>query len=202
MQAGASARERLKAAAAQHGASNAPVEAELGRLRRGPFRHVRRIRGRGRKVTLAESRRSKRRISGGCWAAETTTGYSGEIEWQRRFTRSTSRVPGMVYAAVKACPVPWGGLKSFNFEAVKERPGVLAAIELKAVPGKTDFRDAECRRDCCRHLVSRQDRARPDAHRMGLWTLPGSALTRWAEAKRLLDQPGEVSHKAGDDTLG
>jgi hypothetical protein len=39
--------------------------------------------------------------------------------------------------------VPWGGLKSFNFEAIKNRPGVIAAIELKAVPGKQDQPDMQ-----------------------------------------------------------
>ena len=42
----------------------------------------------------------------------------------------------MVYAAVKASPVPWGRLKSYNFDAIKSRPGVIAAVELKAVEGK------------------------------------------------------------------
>ena len=46
------------------------------------------------------------------------------------------RISGMVYAAVKASPAPWGTLKSYNFDAIKSRPGVIAAVELKAVPGK------------------------------------------------------------------
>ena len=56
-----------------------------------------------------------------------------------------TRVPGMVYAAVKASPVPWGTLKSYNFDAIKGRPGVIAAVQLKAVPGKRgqpDLQDA------------------------------------------------------------
>ena len=46
-------------------------------------------------------------------------------------TRSTYALPGMVYAAVKASPVPGGKLKSYNFDAIKGRPGVIAAVELK-----------------------------------------------------------------------
>src|SRR5207247_6070933 len=56
-----------------------------------------------------------------------------------------TRVPGMVYAAVKASPVPWGALKSYNFDAIKNRPGVIAAVPIKAVPGKRgqpDLQDA------------------------------------------------------------
>jgi len=56
-----------------------------------------------------------------------------------------TRLPGMVYAAVKASPVPWGKLKSFNFDAIKNRPGVIGAYELRAVPGKRgqpDLQDA------------------------------------------------------------
>jgi isoquinoline 1-oxidoreductase subunit beta len=41
---------------------------------------------------------------------------------------SDIRLPGMLYAAVKACPV-WGGdVKSYNFDAIKNRPGVHSAV--------------------------------------------------------------------------
>ena len=33
-----------------------------------------------------------------------------------------ARLPGMVYAAVKASPVPWGKLKSYNFDAIRQLP--------------------------------------------------------------------------------
>ena len=40
------------------------------------------------------------------------------------------RMPGMLYAAVKACPV-WGGdVKSYNFDAVKNMPGVHSVVRL------------------------------------------------------------------------
>jgi len=49
------------------------------------------------------------------------------------------RLPGMVYAAVMAHPIPGGDagtraqrtLKSFDFNAIKARPGVIGAYELK-----------------------------------------------------------------------
>lgn len=37
------------------------------------------------------------------------------------------RVPDMLYAAVKTCPVFGGSLKSFEFTAIKDRPGVHSA---------------------------------------------------------------------------
>jgi isoquinoline 1-oxidoreductase beta subunit len=42
-------------------------------------------------------------------------------------------LPGMLYAAVKACPVFGGKLKSYDFNAVKDRPGVHSAV---AIAGK------------------------------------------------------------------
>ena len=40
------------------------------------------------------------------------------------------RMPGMLYAAVKCCPV-WGGdAKSYNFDAVKNMPGVHSIVRL------------------------------------------------------------------------
>lgn len=54
-------------------------------------------------------------------------------------------VDGMVHAAVKACPVPGGRLVSFDFEAIKGMPGVIAAVKLtqtKDVPAFTDMRDS------------------------------------------------------------
>jgi isoquinoline 1-oxidoreductase beta subunit len=40
------------------------------------------------------------------------------------------RMPGMLYAAVKCCPV-WGGdAKSYNFDAVRNMPGVHSVVRL------------------------------------------------------------------------
>ena len=43
---------------------------------------------------------------------------------------SDVRLPGMLYAAVKACPSFGGDVKSYNFDAIKSRPGVLMAVRL------------------------------------------------------------------------
>ena len=40
------------------------------------------------------------------------------------------RLPDMVYAAVEASPVPGGRLVSFDFDAIKDRPGVITAYRL------------------------------------------------------------------------
>ena len=40
------------------------------------------------------------------------------------------RLPDMAYVAVEASPVPGGRLASFDFDAVKDRPGVIAAYRL------------------------------------------------------------------------
>ncbi len=53
-------------------------------------------------------------------------------------------VDGMVYASVRTSPVAGGRLKSFDFEAIKGMPGVIAAVKLtqvKDVPSFTDLRD-------------------------------------------------------------
>ncbi len=52
-------------------------------------------------------------------------------------------VEGMVHAAVMSCPVPEGKLVSYDFEAIRGMPGVIAAVELKQtkdVPTFTDMR--------------------------------------------------------------
>jgi len=43
------------------------------------------------------------------------------------------RLPDMLYAAVVACPVFGGKLKSYNFDAIKNMPGVKAAVPLPNV---------------------------------------------------------------------
>src|SRR5262245_25523377 len=39
------------------------------------------------------------------------------------------RVPGMKWAAVKACPVYGGKVKSYNFDAIRQMPGVQSAMQ-------------------------------------------------------------------------
>jgi isoquinoline 1-oxidoreductase beta subunit len=43
------------------------------------------------------------------------------------------RVPGMVYAAVKQSPVYGGSLRSYDFNAIRNRPGVIAAVPIEGI---------------------------------------------------------------------
>jgi isoquinoline 1-oxidoreductase beta subunit len=52
---------------------------------------------------------------------------------------SDLRLPGMLYAAAKACPV-WGGqVKSYDFNAIRNRPGVHSVVPFGG-PDRTDQR--------------------------------------------------------------
>ncbi len=50
------------------------------------------------------------------------------------------RVPGMKWAAVKACPVYGGTVKSYDFERVRHQPGVIKAVEIP-IPDPSLIRD-------------------------------------------------------------
>jgi len=133
MQAGASARERLREAAARKwGVARADVVAKQGVLSAGANRGTYgEFATAAAQISLAEEPKIK--AYGDWWllgkdvprmdVAVKTNGsaiYPIDV-----------RVPGMVYAAVRACPVPGGTLKSFDAAAIKDRPGIVAVIELK-----------------------------------------------------------------------
>ncbi len=40
------------------------------------------------------------------------------------------RLPGMLYAAVKCCPVWWGDVRGYDFNAIRNRPGVHSVVRL------------------------------------------------------------------------
>jgi isoquinoline 1-oxidoreductase beta subunit len=44
-------------------------------------------------------------------------------------------LPGMLYAAAKGCPVFGGKLKSFDFNAIKDRPGIHSVVRFEAANG-------------------------------------------------------------------
>jgi isoquinoline 1-oxidoreductase beta subunit len=145
MQAGASARERLKAAAAKAwGVDRAAVEAKQGTLRAGnrsaPYAEF--------ATAAADIKLDKEpeiKKPGEWWLLGKPIhrlDVPNKVNGSAQYAIDT-RVPGMVYAAVKASPVPWGSLKRYDFEAVKNRPGVIAAVELKAVSGKRNQPDMQ-----------------------------------------------------------
>src|SRR5258708_18010237 len=136
MGAGASARERIKQAAAEAwGVDRSEVEAKLGVLTAG--NHT------GTYGDFAEA------------AAKVKLDKEPEIEkdpakwWLLGKPRQRldipnkvngsaqyaidTRVPGMVYAAVKASPVPWGTLKRYDFDPTKGHPRVHSAVPTKTV---------------------------------------------------------------------
>jgi isoquinoline 1-oxidoreductase subunit beta len=45
-------------------------------------------------------------------------------------------LPGMLYAAVRACPVFGGKLESYNFDAIKDRPGIHSAVAIEGRPAR------------------------------------------------------------------
>jgi isoquinoline 1-oxidoreductase beta subunit len=47
-------------------------------------------------------------------------------------------LPGMLYAAVKACPVFGGELKSYDFHVIKDRAGIHSAVAIEGKGPRTD----------------------------------------------------------------
>ena len=147
MQAGASARERLKESAAlAWGVPRAQVVAKQGVLTSGARRAAyAEFAAAAANVKLTEEPAIKQAKD--WWLLGTDVlrlDIPHKVNGSAQYAIDT-RLPGMVYAAVKASPVPWGKLKSFNADAIKNRPGVIGAFELRAVAGKRgqpDLQDA------------------------------------------------------------
>lgn len=205
MQAGASARERLKQAAAQAwNVRREDVKAEQGVLTSGAHRGTyAQFATAAASVTLESEPaiktpdqwwllgRPTKRLDVGVKSNGTAT-FAIDV-----------RLPGMVYAAVKACPVPWGGAPKFDYNAIRNRPGIIAAIELKAVPGRTGLTDMQ---NAVAVVADTWYRAKTALDLLPIeWDLgPNAGVstdTILADAKRLLDGPGEISRQ-GSDTLG
>lgn len=145
MQAGASARERLKEAAAQAwGVLRSDVQASQGMLMSGSNHGTYgEFAAAAAQIVLDEEPKIKEYKD--WWLLGKPT---KRLDVPAK-TNGTAVYPidvnvdGMVYAAVQACPVPEGRLVSYDFEAVKGMPGVIAAVELeqvKDVPAFTDLR--------------------------------------------------------------
>ena len=120
-------------------------------------------------------------------------------------------VPGMVYASVRSSPVPWGRLTSFDFDAVKDRPGVLAAIELKMFDGeRTDARGRDdTRRGNALHsavavIADTWHRANTALDLMPITWDPGPQVAVTGESlaallSGALGMPGDVRNEVGED---
>ncbi|MEE8162014.1 MAG: molybdopterin cofactor-binding domain-containing protein, partial [Acidobacteriota bacterium] len=131
-QAGASARERLMAAAAQEwGVDRSQLKAENGVVIHTPS--GRRLRF-GQLVEKASTIQLEREpeiktpdqftfMNKPTKLLETPLRVNGAATYGLDI-----RLPGMLYAAVKASPVFYGKVKSYDFEAIKDRPGVHSAV--------------------------------------------------------------------------
>jgi isoquinoline 1-oxidoreductase beta subunit len=200
MGAGASARERLKQAAAEAwGIERSQVEAKLGVLTAG-----------NRTGTYGEFAEAAARVKldkepeinidpAKWWLlgnSKQRVDIPHKVNGSAQYAIDT-RVPGMVYAAVKASPVPWGTLKSYNFDAIKGRPGVIAAVPLKAVPGKRGQPDLQ---DAVAVVADTWYRAKTALDLLPIeWDSGDSAkasnASYYAEGHRLVEQTGRVSGK-------
>lgn len=206
MQAGASARERLKEAAARAwGVERGAVKAEQGMLRAGGQRApYAKFAAAAAGVRLdAEPPiktpdqwwllgRPMRRLDVPVKAAGSA-----------RFAID-ARPEGVVYAAVKACPVPFGKLVRYDASAVRNLPGVIGVFALKAVPGRTRGSDLK---DTVAVVADGWYRANSALERIEIEWDAGAAgkvsdATQAARAHELLDVPGDVSHESGGDALG
>ena len=205
MGAGAGARERLKqAAATAWGVDRSQVEAKLGVLTAG-----------NRTATYGEFAEAAAKVTldkepeisidpAKWWLLGKPTqrlDIPNKVNGSAQYAIDT-RVPGMVYAAVKASPVPWGTLKSYNFDAIKARPGVIAAVQLKAVPGKRGQPDLQ---DAVAVVATSWYRAKTALDLMPIeWDFGDSAKTSSAqyyeEGRKLMDQKGLVSGKEDPQT--
>jgi isoquinoline 1-oxidoreductase beta subunit len=138
MQAGASARERLKEAAAKKwGVPREQVVAKQGVLTAGNNKGTYgEFATAAASVTLAQEPKIKK--YGDWWLLGKDVrrmDIAPKVDGSAIYPIDV-RLPGMVYAAVKASPVPGGKVKSFNFDAIKGRPGIITAIELKQTKDK------------------------------------------------------------------
>lgn len=200
MQAGASARERLKQAAAQTwGVPRSSIEARLGVLtagnHKGNYADFASI-----AATVKLEKEPEIKKPSEWWLlgkGHQRLDISNKVDGSAQYAIDT-RVPGMVYAAVKACPVPWGQLKSFNFDAIKARPGIITAIALRSVPGKRGQPDMQ---DAVAVVADSWYRAKTALDLLPIeWEFGESAKTSTSgyvsEGRKFFDVPGIVSGQA------
>ncbi len=205
MQAGASARERLKVAAARSwGVDAADVVAKQGILTSGIHRSTYgEFATAAAEVTL--SREPAIKAPQNWWLLGKSTprlDAAVKVDGSAHYSIDT-RLEGMVYAAVKCCPVPWGGLRNYDFDVIKDRPGVLAAIEFQSVEGKTGNSDMQ---NGVAVVAGTWHRAKTALDLMPVeWQIgPEGEVSNEAQgvqARRHLEQTGVVSHETGTSAI-
>ena len=203
MQAGASARERLRAAAAAAwGIDRAEVVARQGVL--SAARHAAPYaRFATAAATLVLEQEPAIRTPDQWWLLGRETrrvDVPAKTDGSAGYAIDT-RLDGMVYAAVKCCPVPWGRLVGYDFERIRHRPGVISVVEFRAVPGKTGNSDLQ---DGVAVVADSWYRAKQALDELPIEWDPGasgsaSTGTQGATARALLDTPGKLSAESGRD---
>ena len=203
MQAGASARERLRAAAASAwGIDRAEVVARQGVLsaagHAAPY-----ARFATAAAALVLEQEPAIRTPDQWWLLGRETrrvDVPAKTDGSAGYAIDT-RLDGMVYAAVKCCPVPWGRLVGYDFERIRHRPGVISVVEFRAVPGKTGNSDLQ---DGVAVVADSWYRAKQALDELPIEWDPGasgsaSTGTQGATARALLDTPGKLSAESGQD---
>ena len=143
---GAIAREHLKLAAAQQW--NVPVEqveANAGILTHRPTNRTLRFGEMAAKAATLKLDKEPAIKPADQWT------FAGKVAVPKATTRLVVngsakfgvdvRLPNMLYAAVKQSPVHGGKVKSFDFNAIKDRPGVRAAMKVDATPDPSKLPD-------------------------------------------------------------
>jgi isoquinoline 1-oxidoreductase subunit beta len=205
MQAGASARERLKEAAARAwGIERSLVEARRGTLKAGTRTGTyAEFATAAAAVTLAEEPAIKK--PGEWWLlGEPLKRLDVDVKSNGSATYAIDvQVPNMVYAVVMACPVPWGRLKSYDDSDIKGRPGVLAVVALKAVPGQTGNADLQ---DAVAVVADSWWRAKTALDQVAIeWDFGSyahvSSASQLAAARQRLERPGELVSDKSEGAL-
>jgi isoquinoline 1-oxidoreductase beta subunit len=206
MQAGASARERLKEAAAQAwGVDRSQVTAKQGVLtagnKTGTYAEFATAAG---KVTLKEEPKIKAYGPANWWLLGKDLprlDVSVKVNGSAVFSIDIE-LDNMVYVAVKQTPVPWGRLVKYDASVVKGRPGVLDVVEFRAVDGKRGPNDLQ---DAIAVVADSWYRAKTAVDLIPVeWDFNGldkvSDATQAAEARKLWDAGGGiVSKEVGAD---
>ncbi len=205
MQAGASARERLKEAAARAwDVERSAIRARLGTLttgsRAGTYAEFATA---AAASTLAEEPAIKK--PGEWWLlGNPTKRLDVDVKSDGSAVYAIdAQLPGMVYAAVKACPVPWGRLKGYDEGAIKGRRGVVAVVRLESVAGKTGNSDLQ---DAVAVVADSWWRARNALDELPVdWDFGPyahvSSASQLAVARRRLEQPGELVSEKSEGAL-
>jgi isoquinoline 1-oxidoreductase beta subunit len=98
------------------------------------------------------------------------------------------RLPDMLYASVSTCPVFGGALKRYDFDAIKSMPGVRTAVEVPN--GIAVVADSFWRAKTAREVM-------PMEWDFGAHASANSA-TYWKAFREVLDKPGAVAKEEGD----